>query len=73
MQVSRLTSESSTLALSVREFCQAYGISRSHFYALLRGGRGPRVMRVGGRTLVSREAAHDWRELLERNLGEDQR
>ncbi len=73
MRVVKPTSENRSLALSVREFCQAYGISRSHFYALLRQGCGPRVMRAGGRTLVSHESAHDWRELCERSSREDQR
>ena len=50
---------------SVTEFCREHGISRGLFYQLLKEGRGPRVMKVGRRTLVSREAAEDWRRRME--------
>ncbi len=50
---------------SVSEFCRAHGISRAHFYKLLRDGRGPRIMKVGNRTLVSCEAAQEWRRAME--------
>ena len=39
-------------AQTVEEFCQAHRISRGTFYNLLKDGRGPRVMKVGARTLV---------------------
>jgi predicted DNA-binding transcriptional regulator AlpA len=52
-------------AYSVSDFCQRHQISRSHFYNLLNSHDGPRVMRVGKRTLVSREAAFDWRRKRE--------
>ncbi len=50
---------------SVADFCRAHGISRALFYKLLREGHGPRVMKVGRRTLISREAAEDWRRRME--------
>ena len=50
---------------SVAEFCREHGISRGLFYRLLREGRGPRVIKAGRRTLISREAAEDWRRLME--------
>ncbi len=50
---------------SVADFCRAHGISRALFYKLLREGCGPRVMKVGRRTLISREAAEDWRRRME--------
>ena len=46
---------------SVAEFCREHGISRGLFYRLLREGRGPRVIKAGRRTLISREAAEQWR------------
>lgn len=52
-------------ALTVTEFAARHGISRAHLYDLLREGLGPRVMRVGRRTLISREAAADWRRAME--------
>ena len=52
-------------AWSVPEFCESHGISRSLLYILLRDGRGPAVMRIGGRTLISIEAAETWRRAME--------
>ena len=51
---------------TVEEFCQAHRISRGTFYNLLKEDRGPRVMKVGARTLVSTEAAADWRRRMEK-------
>ncbi len=50
-----------TEAYSIDEFCRAHGISRAHYFNIQKRGEGPRVMRVGSRVLVSREAAADWR------------
>ena len=52
-------------AQTVEEFCQSHRISRGTFYNLLKEDRGPRVMKVGARTLVSAEAAADWRRRME--------
>jgi predicted DNA-binding transcriptional regulator AlpA len=48
-------------AYSIIEFCQRHGLSRSSFYALEKLGQAPRIMRVGGRIMISKEAAADWR------------
>jgi hypothetical protein len=55
----------SKLAFSVPEFCRQHDISKALFYCLLRDGRGPVVMKVGGRTLISAEAASSWRKRME--------
>ena len=52
-------------AYTIDEFCQAHRICRAHFYNLLKAGHGPRIMKVGSRTLISVEAATDWRLKLE--------
>ena len=54
-----------TLAFSIAEFCRRHGISRAHFYNLWKNGAAPAVMRVGRRTLVSAEAAAEWRMRME--------
>jgi predicted DNA-binding transcriptional regulator AlpA len=56
-------------AYSIDEFCFAHGFCRASFYNMLKRGEGPRVMKVGGRTLVSQEAAMDWRREREANSG----
>lgn len=52
-------------AQSVKEFCRSHRISRGTFYNLLKEKRGPRVMKVGARTLISTEAATEWRRQME--------
>ncbi len=52
-------------AYSIDQFCQAHGLSRSYFYLLLARGKGPRLMRVGKRRLISDEAAAEWRRHME--------
>jgi predicted DNA-binding transcriptional regulator AlpA len=53
------------IALSIPEFCAAFGISEDFFYKLKRQGQAPRLMRVGTRTLISMEAADEWRKARE--------
>jgi hypothetical protein len=55
------------LAFSVDQFCLLHSISRPYFYKLLKVGLGPRVMQVGGRKLISVEAAAAWRAERERH------
>ena len=50
---------------SVLDFCREHGISRGLFYSLLREGRGPRIIKAGRRTLISQEAAEEWRRRME--------
>ena len=54
------------LALSILEFCAAFGISDDFYYKLKRQGQGPREMKVGKRTLISLAAADEWRTERER-------
>ena len=54
------------LALSILEFCAAFGISDDFYYKLKRQGQGPREMKVGKRTLISLAAADAWRIERER-------
>lgn len=52
-------------AYSVAEFCSAHGITKVTFYKSMKEGSGPRIMKVGTRTLISAEAAADWRRQCE--------
>ncbi|MDR6216234.1 hypothetical protein [Paracidovorax wautersii] len=52
-------------AYSVEEFCMLHGIGRTFFYDLLKNGRGPEIMKVGRRTLISRGAAEHWCSKME--------
>jgi hypothetical protein len=52
-------------AFSMGEFCAAHRISTDYYLKLQRKGLGPVIMKVGGRTLISVEAAADWRRARE--------
>jgi hypothetical protein len=53
-------------AFSIEQFCAAHGgISQSFFHKLVGEGRGPKLMKVGARTLISIEAAAEWRRARE--------
>jgi predicted DNA-binding transcriptional regulator AlpA len=51
--------------LSVPAFAAEHGISRSLLYKLIKEGRGPRITKINDRTLISSEAAQDWRLKME--------
>ena len=53
-------------AFSVDEFCRNHDISRGLFYRLLRDGSGPAIIKARRRTLISQEAAEEWRRRMER-------
>ena len=57
------------LALSIREFCAAHGISEGFFYKLKKQGEGPREMKLGARTLITLESAAEWRRARENRHG----
>jgi predicted DNA-binding transcriptional regulator AlpA len=53
-------------AYSVKEFCDAHGMSISFYYVLKKRKEAPREMRIGRRILISQEAAATWRAERER-------
>jgi len=46
-------------------FCEANKISRALFYNLVKEGNGPRLMKVGRRTLITAESVREWRLRME--------
>ena len=53
-------------AFSIDQFCAAHGgISEAFFHKLCRAGLGPKLMKVGARTMISVEAAAAWRQARE--------
>lgn len=50
---------------TIHQFCSGHNISRTHLYELIKQGKGPRLMKLGRRTLISAEAAADWRRRME--------
>jgi predicted DNA-binding transcriptional regulator AlpA len=47
-------------AFTIEEFCKSYGISRALYYKLLKTGNGPRIAKIGSKTLIGDEAANEW-------------
>jgi len=64
-RIGRESASAAPAAFTVLEFCSAHRISRALFYILLRNGRGPRLLKAGRRTLVTADAAADWRRRME--------
>jgi hypothetical protein len=63
-----------TFMFSVSDFCRTHSISRGTFYKLLAGGHGPAVAKIGRRTLISVEAAEEWRHRMEQGtISSDER
>jgi predicted DNA-binding transcriptional regulator AlpA len=46
-------------------FCHRNNLSRSALYNAWKAGRGPRIMRIGRKVLITREAAEQWRRQCE--------
>jgi predicted DNA-binding transcriptional regulator AlpA len=53
------------LLLSINEFVQYTGISKSSFKRIIARGEGPRETRVGRRIYFTQEAADSWIKSLE--------
>lgn len=58
-----------TDVFDVASFCEAHRISRSFLYRMIAEGRGPRLMKLGRRTLITAEAAAEWRGRMEEESG----
>jgi hypothetical protein len=56
---------SGPVVYTVPEFINAHKISRAVFYKLLKLGLGPKLMKVGARTLITAESAQEWRFRME--------
>jgi hypothetical protein len=53
------------LAFTVEEFCRQHSLGISTYYRLRQQGQGPQEMQVGGKRLISIEAAAAWRRSRE--------
>ena len=59
----RTSAEDDLDAYSIAQFCQRHGIAVATFYKFRK--KMPKTFRVGGRVLISREAAAAWRAARE--------
>lgn len=58
--------------MTIDEFCEDHCITRAHYYALKKQGKGPREMALGRRKLITQEAAAEWRKRMEKETLSDQ-
>jgi predicted DNA-binding transcriptional regulator AlpA len=65
--------ERAVQAFDVEQFCRCHNISRALLYKLWKEGKGPRIMKLGRRTLISREACVEWRARMERVTADAER
>lgn len=49
------------LCFTIAEFCASHRIGQSKYYELREAGLGPDEIRLGGKVLVTIEAAQRWR------------
>ena len=57
--------EATLVALTIREFCVRYSISRALYYKMANLGTGPKTFKAGTKPLISVEAAEAWRRDME--------
>jgi hypothetical protein len=48
-------------AFSIAAFCRRHAISPSFYHKLQKQGLGPRTLKLGSRTLITADAAAEWR------------
>lgn len=46
-------------------FCEKHSISEATFHRLVKANKGPRLMRLGKRVLITQDAAREWRARME--------
>ncbi|HZW20241.1 hypothetical protein [Noviherbaspirillum sp.] len=54
---------------TIRQFCEDHDLSKAFFYKLVRNGLGPKVLKVGRRSMVTTEAAAEWRAAMQERSG----
>jgi predicted DNA-binding transcriptional regulator AlpA len=59
--------------LFIPAFCAEYAVHRSTLYRVLAAGTGPRITKIGRRTLISRAAAEEWRATIDGGQVETER
>lgn len=51
---------------TILEFCHAYSMSKPFFYKLIKMNQAPKIMRIGKRVYISKEAALEWQRKMEK-------
>ena len=60
----------SKAAQTIDEWCADHNLCRATFYNLRKTGRGPRIMKVGSRVLITAEASAEFRARMEAETAE---
>lgn len=59
-------------AYSIAEFCKAYRMSRPHFDKLRKDEKTPQILKIGEKSIITREAVQAWLKKLEKVTEFDQ-
>lgn len=51
---------------TVKEFIKAYPMCKATFYRLVKLNKAPKLMRVGDRIYITKEAALEWQRNMEK-------
>ncbi len=51
-------------ASNINQFCFDHDMGRTTFYKLLNEGKGPDIIKLGRRTIITAESAKRWREKM---------
>jgi len=54
--------QENVVAYTVQEFCVAYRISKPNFYRMVRNGKAPQSIKIGGTRRIPISAAKSWEE-----------
>lgn len=52
---------------TIEQFCERHNISKAFFYKLRKSGMAPKIAKLGRRSIITREAAEEWRRTLNEN------
>jgi hypothetical protein len=57
-------------AQTINEFCEDNRICRATYYNLRKSGRGPKIIKIGAKTIITDENAAEWRARMQAETAE---
>jgi len=60
-------SNNDNLLYTRKQFCKLHNISTTTLFRLLKLGKGPKIIRLDGKILISKQAAEEWVKSMESN------
>jgi hypothetical protein len=54
---------------TINEWCRRHKVCRSTYYKMQRENRGPKIIKIGSQTRITRKADEAWSRRMERESG----